>query len=314
MSSFDQNSSYKIRVGTRNSLLARAQTDLAIDYISCFHPDIEFEVIPIITKGDVITDKPLYDIGGKALFTKAIEDALLKNEIDIAVHSAKDVESDYPKDDLCFPCVLPEEDNRDVFISKNYQIIPSNIHSLKNRMKIGSSSVRRQAQIKKLLNGKNIQFYPIRGNVNTRLEKLQNEDLDGIILAAAGLKRLNIDLKNMQILSCQEMMPAISQGIIVIQSKKESVKINKMLKKISDARTDIKFKIYRAFVETVNGSCITPLAANVIVNDLNLEAEFLLISNNSDFSHHIKFDGLIQDAKKIGIGAGCEMLKYLDRI
>ena len=303
-----------IKVGTRNSKLARIQTQLAIDYIQSFYPNTNFRVVPIITQGDKILDRPLYDIGGKALFTKEIENSLVLREIDLAIHSAKDIESDYPKESLCFPCVLPMEDNRDVFIEKNYEHQKSNIYNLKNGSIIGSSSVRRQAQIKKLLPNTSILCESIRGNVNTRLEKLKLENIDGVILAAAGLKRLNALTDGMQILTQKEMLPAVGQGIIAIQSRIDNVLLNTVLSSISDKETNIKFRVSRAFVETVNGSCITPLAMNISVDLDTIDAEFLIISNTTDFSHAVRICDSVENAEIIGIKAGKEIFKYLKYI
>ena len=302
----------KIKIGTRNSKLARTQTQITIDYIKSFYNNIEFEILQIITKGDVIQDKPLYDIGGKALFTKEIENSLLNHEIDIAIHSAKDIEDQYQKDFLTFPCILPEADNRDVFIGKNYQHSKSSLINLPNCAIIGSSSVRREAQIK--LIRPDVKFEPIRGNVDTRLKKLLETNLDGIILANAGLQRINVFTKNMEIMDRKTMMPAISQGIIAIQSRKENIILNELLNKITHRKTHIKFQIYRAFVEAVNGSCTTPLAANIKIINNKIHAKFLIVSRNGTFIYKTNIIDEIQNSEKIGLKAGLEIKQYLHLI
>jgi hydroxymethylbilane synthase len=301
----------RVKVGTRGSKLALAQTHEAISYIKSFYPFLEFEIIKIVTKGDAIQDKPLYDIGGKALFTKEIESALINGDIDIAVHSAKDVESQYNKNLFCFPCVLAEEDNRDVFISKDFLDSQSSIFNLNIGDKIGTCSVRRQEQISNFLN-KDISFIPIRGNINTRLDKLAKGDLNGIVLAYAGLKRLGLFHKNMQILEKNIMLPAVSQGIITIQAKNEDRSLVSLLSKISHKETDIKFRSYRAFVEAVDGSCTTPLGADIEVNGDKVSGKFFIVENNVECaSHHLAIECSISELELRVAEIGSKFKKYL---
>lgn len=302
----------KIRIGTRNSKLARTQTQITINYIRNFYKDIEFEIVPIVTSGDIIQDKPLYNIGGKALFTKEIENSLLEGKIDIAVHSAKDIEDNYQKDLSIFSCVLPMEDNRDVFIGKDYLNSKSSLINLPKNSIIGSCSVRRQAQIKKIRS--DIKFEPIRGNIDTRLRKLLENNLDGIILANAGLRRIDMFSENMEILDVETMMPAISQGIIAIQSRKNYEELNKFLNKITHQETHIKFKTYRSFAETVNGSCTTPLASNVEIINNEIHAKFLIINHEGTFIHKVEIIDKIENAVEIGLKAGLEIKNYLHLI
>lgn len=297
----------KIRIGTRNSLLAKIQTQIAIDYIKKFYSDLSFEVHYIKTSGDKITDKPLYEIGGKALFTKEIDSAIINDEIDIAIHSAKDVEANYDKNLLTFPCVLPSEDPRDVFISKDYLTKKSSVLLLKNNAIIGTSSLRRQNQLHTLRN--DLKFKPIRGNINTRLKKLISGELevDGIVLALAGLKRTNLFSENMEILN--NIMPAICQGIIVIQCSAQNKLLIEKLSKITDKDTMTRFILEREFIETINGSCTTAVASDVkIVND-TINADFLIYKNQYEFLK-VSRSGHTSEAKEIGESAASELLVF----
>jgi hydroxymethylbilane synthase len=296
-----------IKVGTRDSLLAKIQTKIAIDYLKNAYKDWAFEIKYIKTSGDRITDKPLYDIGGKALFTKEIDMGIISGEIDIAIHSAKDVEAGYNKDLLTFPCVFPEEDSRDVFIAKNYLQKKSSFQSLQHGAIIGTSSIRRQNQMYTERN--DLKFKAIRGNVNTRLNKLLSGELevDGIILAAAGLKRTGLFSENMEILD--NIMPAICQGTIVVQCGAKNFDLINSLSKISHLETMIKFIVQREFVETINGSCTTSIASNVKILNKQIHADFLIYKNEKEFLKK-SYIGEISDARKIGKKAGIELLKF----
>ena len=298
-----------IKIGTRDSLLAKVQTKIAIDYLKNFYNDLQFEIFHIKTSGDKITDKPLYDIGGKALFTKEIDSAIINEEIDIAIHSAKDVEAGYDKNLLAFPCVLPEEDSRDVFISKNYLNEKSSLERLKANAIIGTSSIRRQNQMRTMRD--DLQFRAIRGNINTRLNKLSSGELcvDGIVLAAAGLKRAGLFSENMEILT--DMMPAVCQGMIAIQCNAKNHQLIEKLSKISHHYTMIKFIIQREFVETINGSCTTAVASNIEIIHNKIHANFLIYKNEQEF-RKVSYIDEISNGKKIAREAGIELLKFFN--
>jgi hydroxymethylbilane synthase len=177
----------KIKIGTRDSELALKQTDLVISHFKKVNPDLEFEIKKIKTSGDIIQDRPLYDLGGKALFTKEIDSSLLLGEIDLAVHSAKDIDS-HPNKEICFPFVLPREDSRDSLISFKYK----NLSEIPLGGLIATCSLRRKEQI--LILRPDLNFEIMRGNINSRIQKLKNsEKLDAIVLAMAGLKRINLE-------------------------------------------------------------------------------------------------------------------------
>jgi hydroxymethylbilane synthase len=296
-----------IKIGTRESLLAKIQTEIAINYLKAFYPEWNFEIHCIKTSGDKIIDRPLYEIGGKALFTKEIDCAIASGQIDIAIHSAKDIEAGYNKDLLVFPCVLPSEDVRDVFISKDYLYKKTLFRDLKHDSVIGTSSVRRQNQMHTIRD--DLQFKAIRGNINTRLSKLISGELgvEGIILAAAGLRRAGLLTDNMEILDF--MIPAVCQGIIAIQCNAKNIELINKLSKVSHKKTMIKFITQREFVETINGSCTTAVASDIkIIND-NLYGDFLIYKDKRSFLKK-SYSGKISDAKEIGRNAGIELLHF----
>lgn len=290
-----------INIGTRGSRLAMAQTAIAISHLQDY---FEVNIVPIKTTGDRIQDRPLYEIGGKALFTKEIEEALLSKQIDIAIHSLKDVEAQYPQS-LCFPCVLERDDRRDAFLSKQY----NSIDELPIGAIIGSASVRREAQL--LLLRPDLQFECIRGNIDTRIQKLKNSYLDGIILAVAGLKRINLSHEIKQIFTPEEIMPAVGQGIIALQCRTNDEELISILKLINDQKTYCEFLIERAFVEEINGSCTTPLAVNVIIQKEMIDAEFMILKRDGSFSVKIRIIDRIENAVEMGKRAGQDLKKYL---
>jgi hydroxymethylbilane synthase len=260
-----------IKIGTRGSKLALIQTDLVREQLSAI--GIESEIVVIKTSGDKITDKPLYDIGGKALFVKELEEALIEGSIDIAVHSMKDVPAFIP-DALIISACLKREDISDVLISRN----ASNIESLPIGAKVGTCAVRRIAQLKKLRPDLNI--LPLRGNVETRLQKLDSENFDAIILAAAGLKRLGIWEDYFHIIDPLVMMPAVGQGAVGIQARKDDITILDILSKINHKQTFDYLQIERGFVEEIEGSCRTPLGCYSRIGDGKIYATFMLAKDD----------------------------------
>ena len=249
-----------IKIGTRGSKLAIAQSMWIKSQLESRYKDIEVELVKIKTKGDKILDSPLSHIGGKGLFVKEIENALLENKVDLAVHSIKDVPVELPEGLEIY--VYPKRENPlDAFISYSFK----QIEELPSGAKVGTSSLRRQVQIKRLR--KDIVIVPIRGNVDTRLRKLE-EGLDAIILAVAGLIRLGLSEKITQILSEKVMIPAIGQGALGIEVRTEDYEIKKMLCFLNDKATEICIKAERGFLKELGGSCQVPIGANAkIINN-----------------------------------------------
>lgn len=256
----------KIVVGTRGSKLALIQTNWVIDKLKENYPEIEFEVKVIKTKGDIIQDVSLDKIGDKGLFVKEIEKELILGEIDMAVHSMKDMPSVLPKE-LKFSSVPKREDDRDVLISeKKY----SSIDDLPFGAKIGTGSKRRKYQ---LLNYRpDLEIVSIRGNIDTRIKKIKEENLDGIILASSGLLRAGLKDKIDYYIPREIIIPAPAQGALAIEIRKDRFDIEKILNSIKDTHSETQVIAERGFLDGINGSCHIPIGAYCEVNgdDLTL--------------------------------------------
>lgn len=243
----------KIIVGSRKSKLALTQTNWVIQQLKERGVPYEFEIKEIVTKGDVILDVTLSKVGGKGLFVKEIEQALLQKEIDFAVHSMKDMPAVLP-DGLTIGCVPKREDPRDVIITKNGQPL----EQLPPGAVIGTSSLRRSSQITVLHEDKEIKW--IRGNIDTRLRKLQEEDYDAIILASAGLKRMGwAEDVVTQYLSTEECIPAVGQGALGIECREDDAEVGAMLHLLTDEQTFRRVQAERAFLQTLEGGCQIPI-------------------------------------------------------
>ncbi len=245
------------RIGTRGSALALAQTELVVSAIKAKYPGAVIEKVIISTKGDRETDKPVSSFGDKGVFIAEIEEALSNGSIDMAVHSAKDLPGEL-KEGLCIPCVLPREDARDVLVTRAGTLF-EDLHD-KPGVVIGTGSRRRQMQFLKLCG--NAEFKGIRGNVDTRINKLRNGVYDGIILAAAGLKRLCLDKEkdlSYKYFDIEEIMPAGGQGIIAVEARKEDVNkdtyTGRILRDINDSGTFIHFQNERKIIEASGAGC-----------------------------------------------------------
>lgn len=288
-----------IRIGTRGSDLALAQAHEVKDRLLGAHDDYYDEDITIHifkTTGDSILDRNLSEIGGKGLFTKEIEEALLANEVDIAVHSMKDVPAILP-DGLSIECVLPREDCRDAFLSLDYH----HITDLPEGATVGTSSSRRQAQ---LLHARpDLNIVPFRGNVNTRLRKLEEGQVDATILAAAGLNRLGLHEMIKSTISAEWMVPAVCQGVIGIECRSDDAHIIEVLEPLNDTNTAITSAAERAFLETLEGSCKTPLAALATLEGNSLTLNCLLASTDGKIFYRAHKEGDASDAGAMGVEA-----------
>lgn len=262
----------RIRVGTRKSNLALIQTNIAISYIKSFFPNFVFEIIPIVTTGDKILDKNLYDIGGKALFLKELEEQLLQNNIDIAVHSLKDVPG-IIDDKLKIAAVLPREDPRDCFVSYKYK----SINDLPIGGVLGTSSVRRKAVI--LKNRPDLEIINFRGNLDTRLDKLKK--IDATILACAGLERSNKFDKNYCFpIDINYMLPASGQGSIAIEIKSDNKKMLDVCKTINHIPSWNISIAERSFMEHLEADCRTAVGSYACFSkdDIGkIEAKYMII-------------------------------------
>jgi len=244
----------KIRLATRRSPLALWQTRFVAEKLRAVTPGLETELIELSTRGDQILDRPLAEIGGKGLFLKELEVAMLENQADIAVHSLKDVPAEMP-DGLELSAVLDRHNPLDALVSNQY----NDLRSLPKGAVVGTSSLRRQAQL--LANRPDLDIRSLRGNVNTRLSKLDAGDFDAIILAAAGLERLGMAQRIAQLLSPEDCLPAASQGVIGIEARQGDEQVRTLVQALHHAQTEQQIKAERQVSRELGGSCRVPLAA-----------------------------------------------------
>lgn len=250
------------KIGTRASPLAVAQVDLLIAALKEYFPDFQAEIVKMTTTGDKIQDRSLMEAGGKGLFTKEIEDALIRGDIDMAVHSMKDMPTVLP-DGLVIPCYLPREDERDVFMSVKY----NSLDDLPNGAKVGTASLRRQAIV--LAQRPDLKVEVFRGNVGTRMRKLEEGIVDATMLAAAGLRRLGMMDLLEKAIDPSVMLPAVAQGAIGIEIRKEDTLGHRLLEKVHCPVTDLRVTAERAYLAEMDGSCRTPIAALAQAPDEN---------------------------------------------
>jgi len=245
----------KIIIGTRGSKLALWQANWIKDKLERLYPDLVIAIEKIKTTGDKITDAPLSRIGGKGLFVKEIEEALFKSRIDIAVHSMKDVPAELPEG-LHIAAICERENPRDAIISNNNK----SLKELPDGAVLGTSSLRRTVQLKAIRPDFNIK--PLRGNVDTRINKLKNGDFDAIILAMAGIKRMGLENLITEVISEDTMIPAIGQGAIGIETRVDDEFINEIIKPLNHEDTAICVLAERAFLSIMGGGCQVPLACH----------------------------------------------------
>ncbi len=297
------NSASPFRIGTRGSPLALAQAHETRDRLSKAF-DLEesaFEIVVIKTTGDKVLDRPLGEIGGKGLFTREIEDALLDRSIDIAVHSMKDMPVAQPNG-LVIDCCLPREDVRDAFLTLG----GVGLADLPEGTVVGTSSLRRKSQL--LHKRPDLSIVEFRGNVQTRLKKLEDGVATGTFLAMAGLRRLGLtDLPAIPI-STEDMLPAVAQGAIGIERRADDSRAGEMLEAISDTATVTRLAAERAFLEALDGSCQTPIAglAEIDGGSLMLRGEIL----RTDGSEAVDGgeQGAVEDGPEMGRALAADLL------
>ena len=294
----------KITIGARGSKLSLAYVAKVKDLLLQEHKNLEEKDIiiqTIKTSGDINKNIKLSEIGGKNLFCKEIEEKLLEDEIDIAVHSLKDMDS-IENNSLLIGAYLKRNDFRDVIVSTKIK----NLEGLNNKLKIGSSSRRRELQLKKI--SKKIMVKNIRGNIDTRIKKMDENELDGIILAAAGLKSINLENKVAFAFEMNQVLPAVGQGVIAVQCKKNNINIKNLLKKINHNETELCAKAERSMLQTISGDCETAVGGLAIVKDNKLTLRAQLFSDIGDESFEYETDGNIDEAIAIGKKVGEEIL------
>ena len=291
----------KIIIGARGSKLSLAYVSKVKNLILQSSKDIDIHIKTIKTSGDIHEDIKLSEIGGKNLFCKEIEENLIKNEIDIAVHSLKDMESIEHKD-LTIGAFIKRNDPRDTLISKKIK----NLRELNQEVIIGSSSRRRELQLKKL--NKNISVINMRGNIDTRIKKVEENKLDAIVLAAAGVKSLNLENKISITFETSEILPAVGQGIIAVQCRKEDKLILDIIKKINDNETSLCAKAERQMLQTIGGNCETAVGGLAEIYNDNLKLKAQLFSDIGDIHFDYELTGKYTDASNIGKAVGEKLL------
>ncbi|MBO0663653.1 hydroxymethylbilane synthase [Jiella sp. MQZ9-1] len=294
-----------IRIGTRGSQLALAQASEVRARLMSAHalPESAFSITVISTSGDRILDRPLSEVGGKGLFTKEIELALIEERIDIAVHSSKDMATALPEG-LEISAYLPREDVRDVFIGR----AAPTIAELPQGATIGSASLRRQAMLKRLRPDLNVIIF--RGNVQTRLRKLDEGLADGTLLALAGLKRMDMTGVATEIFDPEHFPPAPGQGAICIESRIGDDRVKALVGGIADAETTAALTAERAFLAELDGSCRTPIAARATLRpDGTMSLHGMILKPDGSEMHETRRTGLATEAEALGRLAGRDVLE-----
>lgn len=284
----------ELRIGTRGSQLALYQANWVREKLVETHPDLNVMLIKIKTTGDKIQDAPLGKIGGKGLFVKEIEEALIHRRIDLAVHSIKDVPTEFPGS-LHLSAITKREDPRDVFISRDGKIL----RDLPQQAKIGTSSLRRQAQLLHFRN--DLELLPLRGNLETRLKKLKTMNLDGIVLALAGMKRLGLEERITEIIPTEISLPAIGQGALGIETRQDDQETEGKIQFLNHKDSWIAVSAERAFLKKLEGGCQVPIAAYAQIFGTSIQVEGLVgtIDGKRLIRHHIV--GPIERAESLGI-------------
>jgi hydroxymethylbilane synthase len=249
------NSSAPVRIGARGSPLSLTQTGLVRDALAVANPSRDFEVVPIVTTGDRIQDRRLEEAGGKGLFTKELDEAMLEGRIDLAVHSMKDLPTLLP-DEIVLACTPAREDPRDALICAAEL---KSLRDLPERAKIGTASLRRQAQLLALR--PTFEISMLRGNVETRLRKVASGEVDATFLAYAGLRRLGLDRHVTLLIDPEETPPACGQGALAVTARRGDAAMAAVLAPVEDRRTRLEITAERAFLAALDGSCRTPIAA-----------------------------------------------------
>ena len=297
----------KLVVGTRGSNLALVQTNWVVEQLKKNNPDIEFEIKIIKTKGDLIKDLPLDKIGDKGLFVKEIEKSLLDKEIDMAVHSMKDMPS-YLPEGLKFAHSPRREDPRDALIFREGY---KTLEDLPQSAKIGTGSKRRKYQL--LKHRPDLEIVPIRGNIETRIKKIETENLDGVVLAASGLRRAGLEEKIDYYIPTDIMLPAPAQGILALEIREDDKETEKIIDSIKDNITKVQIDAERGFLIGVNGSCHIPMGAYCEVDGEKITLTGLYGDGDGKKIVIQSKEGTLADAQKIGYELAKSVLKEYEK-
>lgn len=291
-----------IRIATRNSPLAMWQAEFVRDELLRNHRDLTIDIIGMTTQGDQLLDSPLAKIGGKGLFVKELENALLEKRADIAVHSMKDVGVVFPEG-LGIACIMSRHNPFDAFVSNQY----CRLSELPNNATVGTCSLRRVCQLKK--HYPHLQFKDLRGNVNTRLAKLDKGEYDAIILAAAGLERLQMNHRIASVIEPEISLPAIAQGSLGIECRLDDERTKALLAPLSDVDNTIRATAERAVNERLNGSCQTPIAAYAVLEGEMLHLRGLIGEPDGSLMLTAEKSGHRDEARTIGRAVADELLR-----
>lgn len=292
-----------VRIATRKSALALWQAEYVKAQLEHFHADITVELVPMTTKGDIILDTPLAKVGGKGLFVKELEVAMLEDRADIAVHSMKDVPVDFPEG-LGLEVICPREDPRDAFVSNTIK----SLADLPKGAVVGTSSLRRQCQLK--ASRPDLDIRDLRGNVNTRLRKLDDGEYDAIILAAAGLIRLEMSERIAQFIAPEEMLPANGQGAVGIECRTEDNTIKALLAPLECSATRTRVLAERAMNKALEGGCQVPIGSYGVISEDGKSLYLRGLVGAVDGSELIESEisGPVEDGEELGNSLAQELL------
>ncbi len=290
-----------LRIATRSSPLALWQAEEVSRRLLALYPELDVQLVKMKTKGDKILDAPLAKVGGKGLFVKELEAGMLAGEADIAVHSMKDVPVEFP-DGLSLALIMQREDPRDAFVSNQY----ASLRDLPANAVVGTSSLRRQTQIREKFPAITLDW--LRGNVNTRLKKLDDGKYDAIILAAAGLKRLGFDDRIRSYLEPEDSLPAIGQGAIGIETRSDDEAVKALIAPLADADTTLRVQAERAMNETLNGGCQVPLAGYAVLEGDQLYVRGLVGEPDGSRVLRAEIRGASSDASELGVRLAQDLL------
>ncbi|BCL71574.1 porphobilinogen deaminase [Vibrio nigripulchritudo] len=291
-----------IRIATRKSPLALWQANFVKDALQAAHPGLNVELVTMVTKGDIILDTPLAKVGGKGLFVKELEVAMLEGRADLAVHSMKDVPVDFPEG-LGLVTICEREDPRDAFVSNTY----ANIDALPQGAIVGTCSLRRQCQLKEYR--PDLQIKELRGNVGTRLSKLDAGEYDAIILAAAGLKRLELEERIQSFIEPEQSLPAVGQGAVGIECRLDDEELIKLLEPLNHKATADRVSAERAMNLTLEGGCQVPIGSYSLIE--NGEIWLRALVGEPDGSKIVRGEirGPVDKASELGVTLAHQLLE-----
>jgi hydroxymethylbilane synthase len=290
-----------IRIATRKSPLALWQAEYVRDRLQALHPGLKVELLKMVTQGDKILDTPLAKVGGKGLFVKELEQGMLRGEADIAVHSMKDVPVEFPEG-LHLAVICEREDPRDAFVSNNYK----SIDELPEGARVGTSSLRRQCQLRE--RRPDLEILDLRGNVNTRLGKLDDGNYDAIILAAAGLKRLGFQQRITSFITTEFSLPAIGQGAVGIECRADDERINALVAPLNHTETRIRVLAERAMNDRLEGGCQVPIGGFAELENGRLHLRGLVGRPDGREVIRGEIEGAPEEAERLGVALADDLL------